>query len=151
MESIKQKALEARSVWPQSDVLRLGMNWTEDDLEKLQILVDDAWGESHPCSVHLDKLSKEVAIGVWESGARPAHFHVTDICDGWAQGHNGMNYILASRETMADMVELHGSVLPWDGMVVVSASDKSVPAHLMAIARLDIPAVHVPEIGRAHV
>ena len=144
MESIKQKALEARSVWPQSDVLRLGMNWTEDDLEKLQILVDDAWGESHPCSVHLDKLSKEVAIGVWESGARPAHFHVTDICDGWAQGHNGMNYILASRETMADMVELHGSVLPWDGMVVVSASDKSVPAHLMAIARLDIPAVHVP-------
>lgn len=144
MKNIKQRAKKVRDVWPQSDVLRLGMNWTEEDLEKLQILVDDAWGESHPCSVHLDGLSKEIATGVWESGGRPAHFHVTDICDGWAQGHDGMNYILASRDTMADMVELHGSVLPWDGMVLVSASDKSVPAHLMAIARLNIPAVHVP-------
>ncbi|MFZ7102144.1 MAG: dihydroxy-acid dehydratase [Peptococcaceae bacterium] len=144
MKAIKQKSLEARNIWPQSDVLRLCMNWTEEDLDKLQILVDDAWGESHPCSVHLDKLSREAALGVWESGGRPAQFHVTDICDGWAQGHNGMNYILASRETMADMVELHGSVLPWDGMVVISASDKAVPAHLMAMARLNIPAVHVP-------
>jgi dihydroxy-acid dehydratase len=139
-----QRAREVRDVWPQSDVLRLGMNWSEDDLEKLQILVDDAWGESHPCSVHLDIISREAATGVWESGGRPANFHVTDICDGWAQGHDGMNYILASREIMADMVELHGSVLPWDGMVLVSASDKSVPAHLTAMARLNIPAVHIP-------
>ncbi|MFW6268672.1 MAG: dihydroxy-acid dehydratase [Bacillota bacterium] len=139
-----QNSKEVRNIWPQSDLLRLAMNWSEDDLDKLQILVDDAWGESHPCSVHLDELSEEVKIGVWENGGRPAQFHVTDICDGWAQGHEGMNYILPSRETMADMVEIHGSVIPWDGAVLLSASDKSVPAHLMAIARLDLAAVHVP-------
>ncbi|QNB46938.1 dihydroxy-acid dehydratase [Thermanaerosceptrum fracticalcis] len=139
-----QRSQKARDLWPQSDALRMGTNWSEGDLDKLQILVDDVWGESHPGSVHLDRLSRDVAIGVWESGGRPVHFHVTDICDGWAQGHDGMNYILASRETMADMVELHGSVWPWDGMVLISSCDKSIPAHLMAAARLDLPAVHVP-------
>ena len=140
----EQNSKEVRDIWPQSDLLRLAMNWSEEDLDKYQILVDDAWGESHPCSVHLDELSEEVTKGIWESNGRPAQFHVTDICDGWAQGHEGMNYILPSRNTMADMVEIHGSVIPWDGAVLLSASDKSVPAHLMAIGRLDIPAVHVP-------
>ena len=50
---------------------------------------------------------------MFESGGYPAHFHATDICDGCAQGHDGMNYILASREAICDMVELHGSVTPW--------------------------------------
>ena len=143
-KNYEQNSKEVRKIWPQSDLLRLAMNWSEDDLEKLQILVDDAWGESHPCSVHLDELSEEVTIGIWENGGRPAQYHVTDICDGWAQGHEGMNYILPSRNTMADMVEIHGSVIPWDGAVLLSASDKSIPAHLMAIARLDLAAVHVP-------
>jgi dihydroxy-acid dehydratase len=55
-----------------------------------------------------------------------------------------MNYILASREAIANMVEIHASVIPWDGMVLLSSCDKSVPAHLIAAARLDIPTVHVP-------
>jgi dihydroxy-acid dehydratase len=139
-----QRSQKARDIWPQSDALRMGTNWSEGDLDKLQILVDDVWGESHPGSVHLDRLSRDAAIGIWESGGRPAHFHVTDICDGWAQGHDGMNYILASREIMADMVELHGSVWPWDGMILISSCDKSIPAHLMAAARLDLPTIHIP-------
>lgn len=139
-----QKAKNVRDIWPQSDALRLGTNWSEEDLDKMQILVDDVWGESHPGSMHLDQLSKQAAIGVWESGGRPAHFHVTDICDGWAQGHDGMNYVLASREIMADMVEIHGSVWPWDGMILISSCDKSIPAHLIAAARLNLPTVHVP-------
>ena len=69
-----QRSRKARELWPQSDVLRLGMNWSEEDLDKPQILIDDAWGESHPCSVHLNTLSQEVAIGVWEAGYRPANF-----------------------------------------------------------------------------
>lgn len=139
-----QNAKRVRDIWPQSDALRLGTNWSEEDLDKYQILVEDVWGESHPGSVHLNQLSEQAAIGIWESGARPAHFHVTDICDGWAQGHDGMNYVLASREIMADMVEIHGSVWPWDGIILISSCDKSIPAHLMAAARLNLPAVHVP-------
>jgi len=56
-----------------------------------------------------------------------------------AQGHDGMNYVLASREALCDMVEVHGSVFPWDGMILTSSCDKSIPAHLKAAARLNIP------------
>jgi dihydroxy-acid dehydratase len=55
-----------------------------------------------------------------------------------------MNFILPSREVLCDLVEVHGRVIPWDGLVAISSCDKSVPAHLMAIARLNIPAIHIP-------
>lgn len=139
-----QKCAPVRDLWAQVDALMLGMNWTEDDLEKPQILVDDVQGDSHPGSFHLDVLNDEACIGVYERGGKPARFHVTDICDGWAQGHDGMNYILPSRGIIADMVEIHASVIPWDGMILLSGCDKSTPAHLMAAARLDMPTIHIP-------
>jgi dihydroxy-acid dehydratase len=139
-----QKCRNVRSLWAQSDALKLGMNWSEEDIEKPQILVDDVQGDSHPGSFHLDVLNEEACIGVYESGGKPAKFHVTDICDGWAQGHDGMNYILPAREVMADMVQIHASVIPWDGMILLSGCDKSVPAHLIAAARMDIPTIHIP-------
>jgi len=106
--------------------------------------VEDVFGSSHPGSFHLDTLAEEVSIGVYQSGGKPANFHGTDICDGWAMSHDGMNFILASREVLCDLVEVHGRVIPWDGMVVISSCDKSVPAHLMALARLNIPGIHIP-------
>lgn len=141
---MQQKCQDARKLWAQVDALRLGMNWSEDDTDKPHILIDDVFGESHPGSFHLDVLSDEAAVGVYENGGRPAKHHVTDICDGWGQGHDGMNYILASREVIADMVEIHASVIPWDGMILISSCDKSGPAHLMAAARMDIPTIHIP-------
>ncbi|QDR81562.1 dihydroxy-acid dehydratase [Sporomusa termitida] len=141
---MQQKCQGARRLWAQVDALRLGMNWSEDDTDKPHILIDDVFGESHPGSFHLDVLSDEAAVGVYENGGRPAKHHVTDICDGWGQGHDGMNYILASREAIADMVEIHASVIPWDGMILISSCDKSGPAHLMAAARMDIPTIHIP-------
>lgn len=140
----KQRCEDVRNSWAQVDALMLGMNWSEEDVDKPQILVDDVQGDSHPGSFHLDVLSQEACVGVYEAGGKPAKFHVTDICDGWAQGHDGMNYILASRGVIADMVEIHASVIPWDGMILLSGCDKSVPAHLMAAARMDIPTIHIP-------
>lgn len=139
----EQRSKATRKIWPQVDALKLAMNWSERDLDKLQVLVDDVQGESHPGSYHLDILSEQVSIGVYEIGGKPAKFHVTDICDGWAEGHDGMNFILPSREAIADMVEIHGNVIPWDGLVLLGC-DKAVPAHLIAAARLDLPTVHVP-------
>jgi dihydroxy-acid dehydratase len=89
-------------------------------------------------------LTNQVSIGVYEKGGRPGQFHVTDICDGCAQGHDGMNFVLASREVIADMVEIHSSFVSWDGMVLISSCDKSIPAHLKAAARKDIPTIFVP-------
>ena len=126
------------------DTLCCGTGWDEADLSNPQILVEDVFGSSHPGSIHLDTLAEEVSIGIYQKGGKPANFHGTDICDGWAMSHDGMNFILPSREVLCDLVEVHGRVIPWDGLVVISSCDKSVPAHLMAAARLNIPAIHIP-------
>ena len=140
----RQKSRKIRQDWIQVDALCCGTGWDEEDLGKPQILVEDVFGESHPGSIHLDSLAEEVSIGVFQEGGKPARFHGTDICDGWAMLHSGMNYILPSREVLCDLVEIHGRVIPWDGAVVISACDKSIPAHLMAASRLNIPAMHIP-------
>lgn len=140
----QQAAREARDNWHQVDALRLGSGWHMDDIHKPQILLEDVLGDSHPGSVHLGNLSQAAALGIYIRGGKPAHFHVTDICDGCAMGHVGMNYILASRDLITDMVELHARFIPWDGLVLVSSCDKSIPAHLMAAARLVLPTVHIP-------
>jgi dihydroxy-acid dehydratase len=144
VEGYKQKSRRIRKEWLQVNALCCGMDWDEKDLNSPQVLIEDVFGDSHPGSVHLDGLGKEASIGVFQEGGKPARFHGTDICDGWAMLHNGMNFILPSREIICDLVEVHGRVIPWDGMVVISSCDKSVPAHLMAISRLNIPAIHIP-------
>ena len=144
MKVLKQKSKAERKLWAQFDALQLGSGWDELDIEKPQILIEDVYGDSHPGSVHLDRLTEESKNGVFEFGGFPAQFHITDICDGCAQGHDGMNYILPSRETICDMVEIHGMVTPWDGLILTSSCDKSIPAHLKAAARLDIPTIFIP-------
>jgi len=128
----------------QGDALRLGMNWTEEDLAKPQVLVDSAYGHGHPGTFHFRPLIEEVSNGVFESGGKPGVFTVSDICDGVAQAHAGMSYSLVSRDVMAAMIEIHALGHPHDGMVLISGNDKSVPAHLMAIARCNLPAIHLP-------
>src|SRR4030066_1462269 len=140
----KQKSSQIREDWIQVDALCCGMDWDEAEFNKPQILIEDVFGSSHPGRVHLDRLAQEVSIGVFQEGGKPAGFHGTDICDGWAMLHSGMNYILPSREVLCDLVEVHGRGVPWDGIVAISSCDKSIPAHLMSISRLNIPAIHIP-------
>ncbi len=138
------RSQQLRSVNYQGDALRLGMNWTEEDLEKPQVLVDSAYGMGHPGTFHFRPLVEEVCNGVFEAGGKPGVFTVSDICDGVAQAHAGMSYSLVSRDIMAAMIEIHALGHPHDGMVLISGNDKSVPAHLLAIARCNLPAIHLP-------
>ena len=133
-----------REVNFQGDALRLGMNWTEEDLRKPQVLVESAYGMGHPGTFHFRALIEEVSNGVFEGGGKPADFVVSDICDGVVQATDGMNYSLVSRDVMAAMIEIHALGHPHDAMVCISGNDKSVPAQLIAIARCDLPTVHVP-------
>jgi len=133
-----------RQVNFQGDALRLGMNWTQEDLAKPQVLVDSAYGMGHPGTFHFRPLIEEVSNGVFEAGGKPGVFTVSDICDGVAQAHSGMSYSLVSRDIMAAMIEIHALGHPHDGMVLISGNDKSVPAHLLAIARCNLPAIHLP-------
>ena len=140
----RQKSAPQRLLWAQFDALQMGSGWDEEDITKPQILLEDVFGDSHPGSVHLGGLMEQAKYGVFEKGGFPAQYHTTDICDGCAQGHDGMNYILASREAICDMIEVHGSVYPWDGMILAASCDKSIPAQLKAAARLDIPTIFIP-------
>lgn len=144
MDNIVQKSSYERRLWTQVDALQLGSGWDEEDIVKPQILIEDAYGDSHPGSTHLNQLTEQARSGVYEAGGCPARYHATDICDGCAQGHKGMNYVLASREAICDMVEVHGSMVSWDGLILSSSCDKSIPAHLKAAARLDIPTIFIP-------
>jgi dihydroxy-acid dehydratase len=144
IDRARLRSQRLRDVNFQGDALRLGMNWTEDDLRKPQVLVESAYGMGHPGTFHFRALVEEVSNGVYEMGGKPAEFVVSDICDGVVQATEGMNYSLVSRDVMAAMVEIHALGHPHDAMVLISGNDKSVPAQLMAIARCDLPAIHVP-------
>jgi len=133
-----------RNVAAEMDSLKIGAGWSIDDLSKPQIMVQSTWGESHPGSVHLGKLVEKVRVGVEEEGGKPAQYTVTDICDGIAQGHDGMNYSLVSREIIANAIEIQMKATPFDGAVFTSSCDKAVPAHLLAIARNNIPSIFIP-------
>lgn len=133
-----------RSVAAEVDSLRIGSGWTIEDLEKPQIMVNSSWGDSHPGSVHLgeivDKIKTEISLNM----GKAAQYTITDICDGIAQGHDGMNYSLISREMIANTIEVQVKAAPFDGGVFVSSCDKSVPGQLMAIARCNMPSIFVP-------
>lgn len=137
------KSQHLRKVNTQGDGLRLGSGWTPSDLAKPQVLIDSVFGDSHPGSYHLDKLVKSAKNGFYSVGCKPAVYTVTDICDGIAMAHDGMNFSLLSREIIAMMVEIHALSSPFDGIMLVSSCDKSIPAHLKALARLDMPGIHI--------
>jgi dihydroxy-acid dehydratase len=133
---------KSRKKNPEFDPLLLGAGWTVEDLNKPQILLESTAGDSHPGSRHLVELVNAARTGVYKSGGKPAVYSVTDICDGIASGHAGMNYSLVSRDIISAMVEIHARALPFDAMITFASCDKAIPAHLMAIARLNIPAIH---------
>ena len=135
---------KVRALAPEMDSLKMGMGWHEADLEKPQILIESTAGDSHPGSVHLLALSEAARDAVNGAGGKGARYFATDICDGMAQGHDGINYSLASRDIICALIEIHANAAAFDGAVFLSSCDKSVPAHLMAIGRLNLPAVLVP-------
>lgn len=114
------KSQEMRKLAPEMDPLRIGTGWKKEDLEKPQIMVESTYGDSHPGSGHLNLLVEEVRKGVAEAGGFGARYFCTDICDGESQGTDGINYSLASREMIANMIEIHANATPFDGGVYLS-------------------------------
>ncbi|MGL4254405.1 MAG: dihydroxy-acid dehydratase [Fusobacteriaceae bacterium] len=138
------KSQKLREMAPEMDPLRMGMGWKVPDLSKPQIIIESTYGDSHPGSAHLNRFVEQVERGIKEAGGKGAKFYATDMCDGQAQGHDGMNYSLASREFIANMIEVQVGATPYDSGVFLASCDKGVPAHLQAIARLNMPAIMVP-------
>lgn len=140
MELISQKM---RTLAPELDPLRIGTGWKPEDLAKPQVFIESTFGDSHPGSGHLDKLVEEVRKGVSAAGGHGARYFTTDMCDGESQGTDGINYSLASREMIANMIEIQANATPFDAGVYLASCDKGVPGNLMGMLRVDIPSVFV--------
>ena len=104
----------------------------------------NTWNELNPGHKHLRDLAEAVKLGIAEAGGIPFEFCTVGPCDGWANGNEGMRYILPHREVIADSIELMVEAHRLDAMVTLSGCDKINPAILMAAVRLDIPTICVP-------
>ena len=134
---------EMRKLAHELDPLRLGTGWKPEDLEKPQIFVESTFGDSHPGSGHLDQLVKAACEGIAAAGGKGARYFCTDMCDGESQGTDGINYSLASREMIANMIEIQANATPFDAGVYMASCDKGMPGNLMGMARVNIPSIMV--------
>ncbi|MGH2529547.1 MAG: dihydroxy-acid dehydratase [Actinomycetota bacterium] len=117
------------------------VGFSEDDFGKPQVGVASSWNEVTPCNYHLGKLAALAKEGVRQGGSVPLEFTTIAVSDGIAMGHEGMKASLISREVIADSVELVMHAERFDGLVGIAGCDKSEPGMLMAMARLNLPAV----------
>lgn len=119
------------------------MGYTDSELKEGKPLIGIAntWNTLVPGHYNLDKVAEYVKNGIYANGGTPAEFGTIAACDGVAQGHEGMHYILPSREIICNSVEIMAQAHRLDGLVLLASCDKIVPAMLMAAVRLDIPCI----------
>lgn len=120
------------------------MGFTTDDLKRPVIGIANAWSECVPGHFNLRQVAQRVKDGIYRAGGTPVEFGVIGGCDGMGQGHDGMHYILPSRELIANSIESMAQINLFDGLVLLGSCDKIVPGMLMAAARLDIPCILLP-------
>ena len=138
------KSQDLRKIAPELDPLRIGTGWKVEDLDKMQIFIGSTYGDSHPGSGHLNDFVHLCEESLDQQNMKGAKYYTTDMCDGEAQGHDGINYSLCSREMITNMIEIQFNATPFDGAVFLSSCDKALPAHLMSMARLNTPSIIIP-------
>jgi len=117
------------------------MGYTDEEIARPLIGVVNSYNEIIPGHIHLRTITEQVKAGIRMAGGTPVEFPAIGVCDGIAMGHVGMKYSLASRELIADSVEVMTVGHPFDGLVLIPNCDKIIPGMLMAALRLNIPAI----------
>src|SRR6186997_628936 len=120
-----------------------GIGFDDEDLGKPTVGIANTWIEAMPCNFHLRGLAEHVKEGVRAAGGTPMEFNSIAISDGITMGTEGMKTSLVSREVIADSIELTVRGYQFDAVVALSGCDKTIPGSVMALARLDVPAVMV--------
>lgn len=133
---------KGRSKAPHRALLRAA-GLSDRDIERPFIAVVNSYNEIIPGHIHLDKVAKATKEAIHAAGGYPFEFNTIGICDGIAMNHDGMKYSLASREIIADSVELAIRAHSFDGMVLIASCDKIVPGMLMAALRVNIPSIFI--------
>ncbi len=119
------------------------MGYTDEEIARPIIGIANSSNEVIPGHIHLNEIVEAVKAGIRLAGGTPMEFSTIGICDGIVMGHKGMKYSLASRELIADSVETMAMAYSFDGLVVVPNCDKIIPGMLMAMLRLNIPAIMI--------
>ena len=127
---------------PSRAMLR-GTGFKDEDFKKPLIGVASCWSEITTCNMHLDKLAKSARDGVWDNEGAAQIFGTITVSDGISMGHEGMKYSLVSREVIADSIETVAGAQRFDGLICVGGCDKNMPGSLMAIARVNAPAIFI--------
>ena len=116
-----------------------GIGFTDDDLARPLVGVATTWIETMPCNWNQRELAQDVKRGIREAGGMPVEFNTVSVSDGVSMGTEGMRASLVSREVIADSIELVARGHLFDGLVCLVGCDKTIPAAVMALARLDLP------------
>ncbi len=141
MRSRSKEVTEGIARAPARAMLR-AVGFSEEDFFKPQIGVASSWNNVTPCNASIDRDQRWASEGVRSSGGVPMEFVTITVSDGISMGHEGMRASLPSREVIADSVELVVHAERFDGLVAIAGCDKSQPAMMMAMARLNLPAVY---------
>ena len=134
--------VDGMSQAPSRAMLR-AVGFTEQDFKKPQIGVASTWSMVTPCNMHIDKLADAAERGINAAGAKGVQFNTITVSDGISMGTPGMRYSLVSREVIADSIETVVGAEGFDGFVAIGGCDKNMPGCLMAMARMNRPAVFV--------
>lgn len=145
MDTTKQRSAqmtEGAERSPHRSLMK-ALGWTDREIHMPIIGIVNGANEIIPGHIHLNRIVDAVKAGVRQAGGNPVSFPVIGVCDGIAMGHTGMKYSLASREIIADSIEIMATAHPFDALVFVPNCDKIVPGMLMAAARINIPSIFV--------
>ncbi len=126
-----------------SRAMLYAVGYSEKDFAKPQIGIASTWSMVTPCNMHLDELARDAAAGVNKAGGKAVVFNTITISDGISMGTEGMKYSLVSREVIADSIETVVGCEGFDGFVALGGCDKNMPGCMIAISRLNRPAVFV--------
>jgi dihydroxy-acid dehydratase len=127
---------------PSRAMLR-AVGFVDADFDKPQVGIASTWSNLTPCNTHIDVLARLAAVGAERAGAKAITFNTITVSDGISMGTPGMRYSLVSREVIADSIETVVGAQGFDGVVAIGGCDKNMPGCMMALARLDRPAVFV--------
>src|SRR5688500_18190511 len=137
------KILTQDPTLPAAQAMLYGIGLTDDDLKKAQVGIVSTGYDGNTCNMHLNKLAQEVKTAVWDNDLVGLMFHTIGVSDGMSNGTEGMRYSLVSREVIADSIETVCGAQYYDGLIAVVGCDKNMPGALMAMGRLNRPAIMV--------
>lgn len=141
---IRSQKILGKPDWCFNRSVYKSVGYSEEDLNRPIIGIANSWNELVPGHVNLRQVADAVRKGIYRAGGSVAEFGVIGACDGTAQGHTGMHFILPSRDLIANDIEVMVEAHQLDGIVLLGSCDKIVPGMLMAAARLKIPAIFLP-------